>query len=103
MSLNAELRRQLFPDAIEQYSCARSSRLDVRKLYPASVEIEIVCISQGLPTFLSEGHTGYHMIVREPDSYVMSLFRERLYSSQSTNFSLMYYFFIIDKMASRAR
>jgi len=58
--------------------------------------------SRSLQTFI-QGHRSHYTTVRGPDILRTTwLFRDMLHSTKSTNFSYKYYFFIIDKISSRA-
>jgi len=56
-------------------------------------------LRQGLQSSLSEGHISSCTIVRRPD--ILHMFLDMLQCTKSTNFSHMYYFFIIHKMSLR--
>ena len=56
-------------------------------------------LRQGLQSSLSEGHISSCTIVRTPD--ILHMFLDMLQCTKSTNFSHMYYFFIIHKMSLR--
>ena len=58
--------------------------------------------NRGLQTFLSEGHICCYTIVWGPDFLRNVIVSGKVAFHQITNFSSTYYFFIIDKMASRA-
>jgi len=56
---------------------------------------------RGLQTFLSEGHRSYFTTVRGPGMlHDVIVFGYMLHSNNPTNFSKIYYFFIIEKMVS---